>query len=905
MPLVSTFDGDILRCDLPCQINQFLYPNNTCQPACNNPLTKITQGDLKMCDSHCSSSDFLYGNGSCLSTCPNAFQQDLGSSKTLCQKHCPPNEGFVYWNHSCLSYCGPLFDQSVDSVTTERHCNWPCSDSSEVILYENGTCSETCQSPFITQSVTSGYYLCNSPCGIDKYYSLDSKKCVSSCQSPSITGQIGTLKICKQVITQEEPERETSKVVNAITEVAAKAGLGLALVNALLRPGNAGSLSLIALSKLLRYLEYIEIAYPAQVEDLFELDLFEIAIDFGTGSTATLFKDRLTDYPSLAVFQKRGTESNFIVNYWNSISLMLIASGAALLIIPVEKITKRYKSFKVASIIAKVKGFLRWNFLLFIFIESFDDLALFIYIQLKTFKVQSFLDIFTLLVSLITLVLAVFMEYKIVRIAREFTKPTVYPEVSVLSNNGSPTNHIEILHEKYKKCIIFFKEYKHKSFMTQAFVFFFSLRIAVYYLIVGVLHEYPLCQGFLLTIIGCMMLFYIVKLKPIDDNFALIENFVFEILILMANLCIIILAIMEKQGDHNYETWNRVGDALVICNLAACLATFIFSVVALVIAVKEWYQHRKAAAKAKKAIKPDIEASNETGLQIDLSKTGISSRSSLRISTFKKENSKKSLYHEALQKSYLLRSPSAILDKNESLNLKKDDITVSLWPFESDAESKSVKRQESHVDLNISSKLLSIPEQMDSRHQIPQKSHFSAQTSDLLLVSPSSESMSNFPSPDEKVKKSRSLALKKSRIQRRFFQVLSPKSDAESLNYLSDAPIIESYNTIKNVDAGKGYVDSGVDSLFTIKSDRNREDEIGNKRLIKNSLVVPELQETWKKREYTGSSMKSFRDQRSTRMLLKDGTILLDSGRTSPKNTINPEETPRFEDEHPHIMNNE
>ena len=92
---------NFLKCLLPCNSDQYLYWNNTCQDSCNFPLQIDTQGEQCIYPCNKAYAQFLYWDGSCQLTCP--FIQRNENGYAFCDM-CPLGY-YLYPDNLCRLDC--------------------------------------------------------------------------------------------------------------------------------------------------------------------------------------------------------------------------------------------------------------------------------------------------------------------------------------------------------------------------------------------------------------------------------------------------------------------------------------------------------------------------------------------------------------------------------------------------------------------------------------------------------------------------------------------------------------------------------------------------------------------------------------------------------------------------------
>ena len=205
----------------------------------------------------------------------------------------------------------------------------------------------------------------------------------------------------------------------------------------------------------------------------------------------------------------------------------------------------------------------RWNFLLIIVFNTYDDMTLFAIFELQTLHLNSFIAVISFVVCMLITLTSIYFLVKLYRISRILTQCTsdVVPIV-----HESSMKKVQEFDERWSSYQVFYSGYKSSSFLKQSCLLLQTLRIIFYYLIVALLYDYPLAQSVLLTVVSLIMLSYFIKQKPFKDNFNLFVTLIFELLILVVNFCLFSLALLDMSNKLTHSTQILLSEIIVICN---------------------------------------------------------------------------------------------------------------------------------------------------------------------------------------------------------------------------------------------------------------------------------------------------------------------------------------------------
>lgn len=105
--------------------------------------------------------------------------------------------------------------------------------------------------------------------------------------------------------------------------------------------------------------------------------------------------------------------------------------------------------------------------------------------------------------------------------------------------------------------------YKNNSIFAQLFVFFSMVRAVIWICVLAILYEYPLAQITILTIMSLIMLVMIIIKRPFNKMITVIEFSVYEFVIFFVHLNIMILGVLDRIGDTDSGTRDKIGIAII------------------------------------------------------------------------------------------------------------------------------------------------------------------------------------------------------------------------------------------------------------------------------------------------------------------------------------------------------
>ena len=399
----STSATGCIRCD----IGKFLYWNNTCQGSCISPLIPSTLNNYSSCQLPCGTSGYYYQDGSCHSACPAPFITVYQGDLKLCNFPCANTE-YLYYNGICNSSCLAPLVNIISGV--EKYCNLPCSN--QAFLYSNSTCLQACSTPFI-QGLNGSVQTCSFPCQSSLYLDRNGS-CVSACSNTSLAIQEGLLRVCQllpQTISSEEEldSFDFSPTIQTFKQAAGFAG-------GILRPNSPNSAFMTALAKIVKYVKNLDVPILDSVRDELNSQAsgpFSLSLTF-TIPLPSQVEECFTKKPLPDIFSDSGYHSSFVVNHWESMSSYLILFVLGWLTTLIEDIVEKHwrKRFIAIAIVKRLRVIARWNFVLFVLFNTYDDLTFFPILEFSTLKLDSPSEIISFSVCIIMTLIAFFILAK-------------------------------------------------------------------------------------------------------------------------------------------------------------------------------------------------------------------------------------------------------------------------------------------------------------------------------------------------------------------------------------------------------------------------------------------------------------------------------------------------------------
>jgi len=530
-PLRVKIDSGVRYCLLPCNPEkEYILGNGSCSAECLAPLMKkLEPGVGTHCLSPCESDDhFVAKNGSCLRSCPSFFDIRIDYGVKYCLSPCYESQYYLEHNQSCLETCP--YPLKTRSDAGAKLCQNACSESND-FLYDDQSCHKNCPKPLIslTEPRTFGKY-CKSPCNAEgkRFLSLDGS-CQETCDYPYKIASKGSYQMCLIDMTQSQVNqvRSIRQIVKALSRISEIGGLFSSFVNA----GDPTSLFMMPLLHMLKIIRYTDAVLPGNLE-----------LSLNGGNFVQSAENRFLK--SSDTFKTKDLQDNFDekMRLIGVICLITLMLNGVLKVIPMV-----YNGSKLIEFLKRCSSALQWNILATLFIQILGDIVLFCSAAFYNSGVQ--LESPRHLISLfVVLPLILLLVHKIIKISSKVKEARENSE-----------------QEYFQRWRFIFEIYKNDRPLQSLFVLIFILRIVLVSLIIGCLEESPLLQAFLLILLSCGMISYLVWASPIQRKISYIQHMALETVLLLYNTLFVILA---KDEDPNIDVKNALGQLMIVLYLA-------------------------------------------------------------------------------------------------------------------------------------------------------------------------------------------------------------------------------------------------------------------------------------------------------------------------------------------------
>ena len=547
----------------------YLNKDNYCQGTCPPTDFIIDPLGVNQCISKCPTGQYLYWDFTCATSCDPPLISSIDSqSNALCKYPCAQSaHSFLYWNGSCLTTC-PYFSRNENNY---HFCD-ACQPG--YYLYKYGTCLPTCHLGFASESIGDSLF-CHSPCGADQYLYPDGS-CQTTCPTSFIQNVEGHSYFCTFYLTSKEHSQ--AKNIAATQKVLGAALGSCAAILSAMNFANPTVMLINILSDMLQYLRYISISYPPKLQTVLDsADTFSINIlpDIPS-SLAAHFPN--TTLP--ANFQKYDLPSSFFINFWSSgIDLLLMVIGFVAVLV-VTKCSANGCCRRIQQYFVKMKQAMKWNFMLVMFLSYYGQIVFYTSFELRQKFFSAAGPIISLILCLAINIVSIFVfaiMLKVVTVAIRLAKNRI-ATVSPSAQHHQTTDLV-----KWIDFSMLFESFHDHSFLQQVYVPLFTIRMCLFYAFISYLYSYPLTTMTLITLMSIIAVVYLVFVQPQRSRIELYECIFPECVLLLINICVLVLAILDKKSADVQSAREITGDMVIWVNTVfRAISTAYFSIKMLV-----------------------------------------------------------------------------------------------------------------------------------------------------------------------------------------------------------------------------------------------------------------------------------------------------------------------------------
>ena len=547
----KTGASNCFHCDEP----KILTTDGRCVNTCTPPSVTFTAGTALACIVPCSSNQFMSWNNTCLNSCDPPLVVTSSSQGQECTYPCDQSvNSFLYWDGSCLSNC-PYYQRNDNN---HRFCDI-CQLG--YYLYDDNVCRATCN-PRFNNIINAATNLCSNPCHKDQYLYPDGS-CTSECLTWSIEKMEAGALYCntqrtKQQITRSELEAEAKEIksISATQQVLGGVTAACSSIISAVNFANPAAILLAIMTRMLNNFRYLKINYPPKLQGILDSD-----DEFKISLIPNMPLNWVAKFPNSTLpenFEKYDFPSSFCVNFWND---EVVLSFLIIILTIVYFLARAFRSCRFIYLCSsKIENALKWNFTISLLISYFGDVVLFSSFEFRTNDFKDKYRIISFAICVFVNLVIISMLVKMVLVIR--ATRSITNSVVPISN----PHHINTNNTKNKNYNVLLENFKSESFLQQGFLLISSMRVYIFYAIIAYPTNYPLVQISLITALNIAMGLYIILKRPMRHKLELAEYIFQEGIVLIANSCVLALAIMDQVNFNVLHTRTVLGDVIIWIN---------------------------------------------------------------------------------------------------------------------------------------------------------------------------------------------------------------------------------------------------------------------------------------------------------------------------------------------------
>ena len=541
----------------------------------------------------CSQGYVLDYNNTCQTSCTSPYQP-WGNNAKKCLMPCNTTQ-YLYWNNTCRNSCN--FPLQID-ITTQQ-CTYPCNKAYAEFLYWNGSCLTTC--PFHMRN-ESGYAFCDA-CAEDYFIFLDDAGiCKLGCDYPY---EVKDTIYCSLDLSQSDLEqaRTISKIISITSQ---SLSIGCFLLN-LFNPSDSSAFTLVAIAKMLLYTRYMDLKYPPKLQSVLDQQTPNLPSIKFLRDAQDLLKKHLTSAPLPEKFDHYKLCSSFLVNLLQPLLILLAMLVVTLILCLTKYLYKKENKFR--ALVCKTVDSLKWNLLITLSISNYDGIILYSSLEIRsTINTEgSFLYILSYMTAMIMLLVISVISAKTISIVVRFREaigqqPDGALRIQRLAKFKIDNKGYQVL---YKAC-------KDSNLSQQSFLLIFTGRLILFHITIASLIYYPLAQAIIILIMNLVMILYLFIQSPIKEKLPLVQQILQEMILLVVNVCILVIASLDLSEKLDISTRIVVGAIILNCNLILSILGPVFTVLLIIVRLLAFRRGAQAPTELRVALPNRAMISGET-----------------------------------------------------------------------------------------------------------------------------------------------------------------------------------------------------------------------------------------------------------------------------------------------------
>ena len=286
------------------------------------------------------------------------------------------------------------------------------------------------------------------------------------------------------------------------------------------------------------------------------------------------------------VFKRYHVESGFLINYWQSLIMVLIGLSVfvifkALELVHLVKSRKQtiwYSTIKAVKISAS-------NFAVAQFYGSLDDIIFFFVLEVRAKRSSDGFTNFSPALAIIFLLLALgVVSLHIFIILKDQRR---------IRRIGDHHQQLNQFLAKYENIKILYADFYDSSLPQQSFLLVNAFRSVIASVFMVTLHDYPLVLTIILTVLSLSILAYLYLFRPFREYINTCAQYFCQIILLIVNICMLILVCVDRAGFWDENAVERLSTAVVVLYLIMIIGSSVFILVLIFLMLYGVYQERR------------------------------------------------------------------------------------------------------------------------------------------------------------------------------------------------------------------------------------------------------------------------------------------------------------------------
>ncbi len=366
-------------------------------------------------------------------------------------------------------------------------------------------------------------------------------------------------------IPEEEEEEEEKTFPGQGTSkgtTAAAKGMTQA-VSAVSSGGSAGATAAIS-GKVFSNIKFLNISYSSELENALETwnpNYLSVGVN---GDMPGDMEKRFVNASVPYIFAKHQINSCFLVNFWEPLMVLVILVFLFLIVLLLDWLISYWKKDKKSlqyRIITRVKVMIL-NFLIVQLYGMYGDVVFYALIEFQNQRLLpglNLLSVFAIVIVSGAMIFGFFLHINLLKryqnVKRNF------------GGNAETKQQFDAWIKDHAGIQVIFSDFKDYSLVHQSFLLILTVRDILFSLILATLFDHPLVECILILLMNIAMLAYLFIKKPFKEILAQVQQVVLEMITMVVNVNVLILAIFDASHSEAFDQRKTIGKFLIIINM--------------------------------------------------------------------------------------------------------------------------------------------------------------------------------------------------------------------------------------------------------------------------------------------------------------------------------------------------